>query len=335
MHLPELALLPGKFQVVAACDIAESRRGYVAEHYPQIKLYADLEEMLKDSSIELITVATRSPQHVDHAIRALETGHCAVIEKPVAVCLEKAQELQTAAKRFPGKLFVRHNRRFEPAFNHVKQIIASGILGDVFEIKLNRHSYNWRDDWQTIRALGGGQLLNWGPHLIDHALQFLESPVKRYWGDLKLVAARGDAEDHVRIILQGENNRVVEIEISGGITQYEPIYAVYGTRGSLLSYDEKRLKLHYLKSSVKFPEITPTDALPELNYYGNSPKASDWVDDDIQVNPANGATTMGTIWEKVYDSIRNGAPYPITIEQALEVVRVTSLIQQCPIEKHC
>ena len=41
---------------------------------------------------------------------------------------------------------------------------------------------------------GGGQLNNWGPHIIDHALQFLDYKVAEVWSDLKRVAAVGDAE---------------------------------------------------------------------------------------------------------------------------------------------
>ena len=53
------------------------------------------------------------------------------------------KKLQAAAKKYPGKLFCRQNRRFEPAFNHVREIIDSGILGDVYEIKLCRHSFGF------------------------------------------------------------------------------------------------------------------------------------------------------------------------------------------------
>lgn len=113
-----------------------------------------------------------------------------MVEKPLACRLEDALELQKVSDANPGRVFVRHNRRFEPAFEHIREIIKSGKLGNIFEIKLCRHSFQWRADWQTILDCGGGQLLNWGPHLVDHALQFLESPVKELWSDLKLVAAK-------------------------------------------------------------------------------------------------------------------------------------------------
>ena len=104
----------------------------------------------------------------------------------------------------------------------MQEIIRSGILGDVYEIRLARHGYQRRDDWQTIKEFGGGQLLNWGPHIVDHALRFLESPVATQFSDLKFIAAVGDAEDHLKIVLKGENGRFVDMEISGGVALGAP-----------------------------------------------------------------------------------------------------------------
>ena len=83
-------------------------------------------------------------------------------------------------------------------------------------IKLSRLGYAQRWDWQTLKEFGGGQLNNWGPHLIDHALQFINAPVKSVWSDMRQISASGDAEDHVKMVIRGENNIVVDIEISAG-----------------------------------------------------------------------------------------------------------------------
>ncbi len=66
--------------------------------------------------------------------------------------------------------------------------------------------------------------------MVDHALQLLESPVARMWSDLKRIAAVGDAEDHVKIVLQGENGRLVDLEISGGAAIEEPEFLVWAAR---------------------------------------------------------------------------------------------------------
>ena len=185
MHCPELKIHSDKFEIVAGCDVLRERLDELVQKYPKAKGYLNADEFLADKKIDLVAVATPSIYHVDYDIRALEAGKYVFAEKPVAVTSAGLKKLEAAVKKYPGKLFCRQNRRFEPAFNHVKEIIDSGILGEVYEIKLSRHNYSFRDDWQTLQKNGGGQLNNWGPHLIDHAMQLMGAPIKEVWSDLK------------------------------------------------------------------------------------------------------------------------------------------------------
>ncbi len=330
MHISEIGRLPEMYEIVAGCDWDADRRAAAAEKLPEVALYEKSADFLKDPNIELVSIATRSPDHVKHAIEAVEAGKMVMVEKPIACTIEDALELKKLANANPGKVYIRHNRRFEAAFSHIREIIKSGKLGNVFEIKLCRHGFQWRADWQTILECGGGQLLNWGPHLVDHALQFLESPVKELWSDLAVVAARGDAEDHVKIIFKGENGRVIDVEISGGASLGDPVYAVRGTRGTLMSWDERRLKLKYLAPG--YPECdTPAspDNPPLEGGFGGSVNPV-WVEDDLGVAPSNGDQPE-KIWKYLYETIRLGKTYPITIDEAVEVVRVIDLVKKTPI----
>ena len=237
------------------------------------------------------------------------------------------KKLEDAVKKYPGKLFFRHNRRFEACFNHVLEIMHSGILGEVYELKLCRHCYEFRDDWQTLLDCGGAQLNNWGPHLLDQGLRFLESPLKSVWSQLRKIAALGDAEDHLKIILQGENNRIVDIEISGGIALPSPVYAVYGTRGSLVSEDEQDIKLKYLDPRMKIPTTPAHAETPPMNgNFGGSVEPV-WIRKTIMTEPANGFN-VNVIYQLLYQSIREGKPYPILPEEAFEVVRVAAMVKQ-------
>jgi predicted dehydrogenase len=152
--------------------------------------------------VELISIATRSPDHTAQALKALATGKYVFLEKPIALTYADARKLKKASEKYPGKLFLRHNRRYEAPFNHIREIIASGVLGDIYEVKLHRHGYQRRNDWQTIMACGGGQLNNWGPHIIDHALRFLDSPVANIWSDLKKINNELDALEWHRISIK-------------------------------------------------------------------------------------------------------------------------------------
>ena len=331
MHVPEIKANGEMFEVVAGCDTAPDRAQAFAEanHVP---VYTEPEKFLADKNIELVVVATRSLDHIRHARQAMEAGFAVFLEKPLAQSRAEAEELVVLNKKYPGKLFCRQNRRFEPAFQHVREIIASGILGKIHTIKLRRNGFSRRDDWQTLLSEGGGQLNNWGPHLIDHALQFLHYQVDSVWGELKLVAAQGDAEDSVKILIKGKDGCTVDIEIFGGAALPSNVYEVYGSRGALESADEQDIKLRYIEPDY---ELKPYPAKK-----GNPP-GSGWNFADTAQLPWRRLTVMtepklkvnmNSIYSYLHDSLRNGKPFPIKLEEALAVIEICDRVKsQSPI----
>jgi predicted dehydrogenase len=244
-----------------------------------------------------------------------------LLEKPMTLDHEQALKLRAAAIKASNRLYIRHNRRFEPGFVHVREIIASGRLGEVYEIRLRRGGFQRRDDWQTVKRCGGGQLLNWGPHLIDHALQFLGTPPTHMWSDLKRVAAVGDAEDLVHIILRNADGLTVDLEISGGTILPQPECVVTGTRGAL-SLQGEEIFLRYLDPAQKIARRRASVRTPPLNGFG-SQETLKWTEARIPVKPAAPAS-MNRIWECLHASIRLNKPFPVTLDQSVEVMRIIS-----------
>lgn len=325
MHIGEIEKNSEMFEIVACCDILPDHCEEFAKKVEGVKTYSDGADLLADPNVEMVTIATRSPDHTAHALQALEAGKYVFIEKPIALTYEDALKLKDASEAFPGKLYCRHNRRFESAFVHIREIIAAGTIGDVYEVKLRRHGYQRRNDWQTIIACGGGQLNNWGPHIVEHSLRFLDSPVAEIWSDLKKIAAVGDAEDHLKIVMKGENGRIVDMEISGGAAIKEPEYIIFGTKGAL-TCTGKEITLKYLDPAQKLEKVEAiADTPPIHGAFGNSEKLK-WIEETLEVAPSCACDTHD-IWKHVYAAIRDGIEYPITIDEAIEVVRVTELVK--------
>ncbi|MHB9106776.1 MAG: Gfo/Idh/MocA family protein [Armatimonadota bacterium] len=322
MHCEELKGREDQFQYVAGCDLLADRRQMMAERYG-CAVYERIEDLVADPNVELVCVATRSIDHFAHVQLALEAGKDVFDEKPMCVSYQEAVALQELAATSKGKLYIRHNRRFEPAFQHIREIIDSGLLGEVYEVKLRRVHYARRDDWQTLREFGGGQLLNWGPHIVDHSLRLLGAPVKSVWSDLKRIAAVGDAEDHLKIVFTGENGRIVDMEISGGAAIGEPTYLIWGTKGALTS-DERTITLRYLDPKTELPPRTADPGVPRAGF--GSPEALPWVEETIPVQPALDVK-MTSIWDYLYRTIREGEPFPITLDEAVGVMEVISAVR--------
>ena len=327
MHCPELEQIPTLFKIVAVCDPLKERRDLVVAKVG-CRAYRRYQDMLADHEIELIDLATCSDDHVEHALAALQTGKWVQLEKPMCRTYDEALILRAASIKARNRLMIRHNYRFEPAFQQVREIIDSGILGEVYDIRLRRGSFQRRDDWQTVKRCAGGQLLNWGPHIVDHALQFLDAPPTRIWAELKRVAAVGDAEDYARILMRNAEGLTVDIELSGGRVFPEPEYTVSGTRGALtLSLaGDPEVKLRYLDPKQKLPRRRASVRTPPLGSYG-TPETLKWIDETLPVKPRT-PCGLTHIWEHLYGAIRQNKPFPVSLDEAIEVVRILGLARK-------
>lgn len=322
MHCPELDKRPDKFTIIAACDIEPERQRRMSERY-HCRTYGDIHAAVQDREVELVSIATRSPDHVAHAMLALDAGKHVFLEKPIALSYADALRLRDHAATARGGLYFRHNRRFEPAFTHIRELLATGIIGKVYEVKLRRNGYQRRSDWQTLVSCGGGQLNNWGPHIVDHALQFLDAPLADLWSDLKRIAAVGDAEDHIKLVLRGTNGRIVDMEISGGAALPEPEYTIFGDRGALTCSGDD-ITMRYLPRDFVLPELHASAELPGQEYVSGKGGELPWVNENLKVHPTV-PTEMDDIWDHLYSAIRDDIPFPVTTEQGLEVIRVIEL----------
>ena len=319
VHKDCLKARPDKYKVVAACDLIKERYEKFQAEFG-CRGYDNIEDLINDPEVEVVDIATRSCDHYKHAKMALLAGKSVLVEKPFCETYEQARELITLGSQPQGpKVYVRHNRRLERGFTKVNEIIDSGILGEVYEIRLARNNYQRRDDWQTIKEFGGGQLLNWGPHIADHAIWFCGGRYEAVFSDLKRVAAVGDAEDHIKIILKGVNGRVVDMEISGGVAIRTPEYMIYGTRGTIVS-EGKNFRIRYLDPDVELPDIKANPETPVEGSGFGSNEALVWKEELIEM-PFDPHETE-EIWDYFYESYRNHKPYPITSEQALSVVKL-------------
>ena len=323
MHRPELRARQDKFRFAAVCDIIEERTVPFVEEFGA-KPYTRIEDLLADPDVELVTIATRSCDHFRHAKMALEAGKNVFIEKPFSMKSAEVRELIALGSQPAGPhLFVRHNRRFEHGFQVAQEIIDSGKLGEVYEIRLTRNGYQRRNDWQTLSEYGGGQLLNWGPHIIDHSLRFCGGDYTTLYSEIRKVAAAGDCEDHIKIVFTGINGRIVDMEISGGVSIPTPEYMMYGTRGSLVSVGNK-FHLRYLDPDIELPPVAADPNTPGTGAsFGNS-ETLVWKEEDVDFGPGG----PDCICDALYDSIRLGKPFPVTLEQAAKVIDVIETVKK-------
>ncbi len=335
MHAGELTRFKDMFEITALCDIELKRAATLnKEQKLSARTCRDYREILTAPEVELVAIACRSPEHTDYALEALKAGKYVVLDKPIALNYADGKKLLAADRRYPGRLFCRQNRRFEPEFNHVLEIIDSGVLGKICMIRHSVFSYQRRNDWQTIRRCGGGQLNNWGPHLIDHAVQLAGAPIKSVNGILRKVTAVGDAEDFFKILLTARNGRIIDVEFSGGAAIPSNVYEVHGDRGSLIlpPGPDAEFHLKYLDPEYPLKAIRADAGTPPPPGHCSwapyrNPEELHWIEKHFPVKPHND-DNIGTIYRHVYNAIRKGIPYRVKTAEAVEVVHITELVRQ-------
>ena len=316
IHLRALIKRPS-FVVVAAVDPLPERREEAAKEFG-ITCYSTLGEMLGKESLDLVIVASPSFCHYDDALAVLRTGcHC-ILEKPMAPTLKDARFLAAEAEKCSRRLFVYHNHIFLPPYNHFREVIASGILGPLFSIRMFMASYTRRWDWQVLKKNGGGYLRNYGSHALSIALPLLDSPVTRVECNAQLIKDAGDTEDHVDLLLKTESGRTANITVTTCAALPGPTYTLFGKYGTLTS-DGKTSRLKYFDGdALPLPSVIDA-AAPERKYQKED---LPWTEETRECKPSG--TTIG-FYENVAAVLRGEADPIVTVTSALEVLRVLEL----------
>jgi scyllo-inositol 2-dehydrogenase (NADP+) len=323
MHVPELLQFPELFKIIAVCDPLKERRDIVVGKLPGCRTCRRFEDMLIDPDVELVDICTRSDDHKANVLLALKSGKWVNVERPFCLDYDEAMIIRAAAIKSGNKLLVRHNYRYEAAFLQSKEVMESGVLGDVYDIKIRRGTFERRDDWQTVKRCGGGAALVWGPAFLDQAQVLLKTPPVKLFADFKREAAVGDAEDYFRIVMRNISGLTVDLEFSGARIGRDPLFLISGTKGEFRLYPgeaegiirglDPQQKLSHRRSSVR---------TPDLDSFG-TPETLAWVETKVPVKP-RAESGMALIWEQVFNTIRENKPYPIPLDEAIETMRLLS-----------
>ena len=115
-HFPSLKANADKADMVAFCDIIESRAQEAAAKYgtPDAKVYVDYKELLKDPEIDLVHVLTPNVAHCPITVDAFAAGKHVMCEKPMAATTEDAQKMMDAWKKSGKQFTIGYQNRFRP-----------------------------------------------------------------------------------------------------------------------------------------------------------------------------------------------------------------------------
>lgn len=164
-HLPNDLV---ELVMIAESDPA-TKADFEAE-FPHVRTTTDWKEVVRDSEVEAIFVMVRDYLHEEFALAALEAGKDVYLEKPMAITIEGCDRLLETAWRTGHKLYVGHNMRFMTFVNKMRELVLSGIIGNIQTVWV-RHFVNYGScyfrHWCAEQQNCTGLLLQKGAHDID------------------------------------------------------------------------------------------------------------------------------------------------------------------------
>ncbi|KVN68298.1 oxidoreductase [Burkholderia ubonensis] len=316
-HAPVIAA-SGRTQVAA---IATGHPDRARAAYPDARIVADLDALLALDDIECVVIATPNDTHFPLARQVLDAGRHVVVDKPVTLTSDEALALARLANARSRVFAPFHNRRWDGDFLTVRRVVESGELGRITFVTshFDRFRPQVRVRWREEAARGGGLLLDLGPHLIDQALALFGLP-DTVSATVKTRRDNGSAPDFVHVQL-GYPDKDVALHTSA-LSAIEPArFTLHGTRGSYqkfgLDTQEDQLKAGLTPDDVEFGG-------------GNPPGVLRVLDGDVETERP--VPTLDGQYAEFYRalaaSIREGAPFPVTPQDAVDVMTIIELAAQ-------
>ncbi len=250
-HLPEYAANEN-VEITAVCDIVGERAEEAAAKY-QAKAYTDYKTLLKEESIDAVSVCLPNYLHAPVSIDALNTGAHVLCEKPMATSIEEADKMIEVAERNGKKLMIGHNQRFVASHQKAKELIESGAIGKVYSFRTafghggpegwsadGKESWFFKKDEAFIGAMG-----DLGVHKADLARYLLQDEFVEVGAFVETSAKENtDVDDNATLILKSAKGTIGTLAASWAYTAKEDNSTIiYGEKATLRLEDDPTYSL--------------------------------------------------------------------------------------------
>ena len=315
-----------KFQVAAVVDALADRRIRAAEEYG-CDTYADYRELFGRTDIDLVINSTFSHLHAPITIDLLEHGFNVVCEKPFAKTYEEGCRVIAAAKKAERMVNAFQQSRLAPYYRKIREVLDSGILGELMQISISFSGFSRRWDWQTSQAFAAGGVRNTGPHPLDQAMDLLDFPENpTVFSRLGRANTFGDADDYAKILISVPGKPLVDVEISSCNCYAPYTYVICGKNGCLRATLGK-VEVRYFDPAAA-PEqhqiLTPLADENGLPMYCS--EKLDWKEESWEITGNAFNEAVRDYYDMIHAHLTAGVPMAITPQQVLCQLKVIDLI---------
>lgn len=309
-----------ELELAGVYDVLEDRK-HVAEE-KGLHVYASLEELLADDTVELVTVAIPNQLHKPVCIQAMEAGKHVVCEKPVALNHEELQDMIQTAEDNHVIFTVHQNRRWDEDFLIIKNLYDEGALGKVFRIESRVHgSRGIPGDWRNQKECGGGMVLDWGVHLLDQMLLMVQKKITSIYAELSYVTNE-NCDDGFTITIKFEDGLVAEVQVGTSNFINLPRWYMLGENGSAIIEN-----FQCEGKIVMVSDWQNRDAVPVVTAAGLTKTMAPRAKDTIEEYPLPRVKSdVRDFYRNVIKAIHGEEPQLVTHKQLMRVMKLMEAI---------
>ena len=232
-HLVGYVLNSSAYDVTTICDLDRLRAESLVALVPSARSSTDVDAVLADPTIDVVSVCTPPFTHLDLGLRALAAGKHVVIEKPVAASPAEVDQLAAAAKEADRLVVPVFQYRFGKGPRLLRQLVAAGLAGApvaaTLEVHWNRDAGYYAAPWRGRRATElGGTVLSHVIHAHD-LLGYLMAPVSRVQAEVATLVHPVEVEDTTACVLRLAGGALATssatIGAAGDSSRYRFVYA--------------------------------------------------------------------------------------------------------------
>jgi predicted dehydrogenase len=166
IHAKRLKAMPGVATYFASRDSAKAQS--FAKKYGGAGAFGSYDDALRDPRIDAVAVLTPPNSHLELTLAALDAGKHAVVEKPPFFRAADFDTVAAAKERAGRRVLVAENYFYKPLAEALREVIASGALGEVRILTVNALKRQAVKDWRGDLAVsGGGALYEGGIHWVN------------------------------------------------------------------------------------------------------------------------------------------------------------------------
>jgi UDP-N-acetyl-2-amino-2-deoxyglucuronate dehydrogenase len=302
-------------ELVALVDVQEKEKLNI-ENY-SIPFFSSLTKLLNSGiDIDVINIATPNGFHAEQALESLDSRKHVVIEKPIALNKKDAEKVIFKSLNVNKHVFAVMQNRYSPPSIWIKNIVESGILGNIYIVQLNCYwnrdeRYYTKNSWHGSKKIDGGTLFTQFSHFIDIM----------YWlfGDITNITSRfqdfnhkdlTDFEDTGIINFDFKNGGIGSLNYSTSIwnQNLESSMTIIAENGSIKIGGQYMDKVEYCHvKNYTMPDLEPTNPGNDYGAYKGSAQNHNYIIQNVVdvLNGNDNITTNALEGLKVVEIIEN------------------------------